>query len=77
VRAHLLHLGGLFDRVEIVADVVNAAAGGCDDIIEAGEVAHEQRLGIGAFGIKPAIGHRLAAAGLIAGIHDVMAKPLQ
>ena len=76
-RPHLLHLGGLLDRVEIVAHVVDAAAGGCDDVIEAGEIAHEQRLGVGAFGVEPAIGHRLAAAGLVARIHDLVAEALQ
>ena len=33
--------GGLLDRVEIVAHVVDAAAGGRDELIEAGEIAHE------------------------------------
>jgi hypothetical protein len=34
---NLLHLGRLFDRIE----VVNAAARGCDDILEAGEIVHD------------------------------------
>jgi hypothetical protein len=76
-RPHLLHCGGLLDRVEIIAHVVDAAAGGRDDIIEAREIAHEQRLSVGAFGVEPAIGHRLAAACLIVRVHDLMAEPLQ
>ena len=44
-RANLLDLVGLLDRVEIIAHVVDAAAGWCHDVVEAGEVAHEQRLG--------------------------------
>ena len=76
-RADLLHLGGLLDGVEIVAHVVDAAAGRRHDVIEAGEVAHEQRLGVGAFGIEPAVRHRLSAAGLIARIDDLVAEPLQ
>ena len=50
---------------------------GADDVVEAGEIAHEQRLGVGAFGVEPAIGHRLAAAGLVARIDDLVAEALQ
>jgi hypothetical protein len=45
---HLLDLDGLLDRVEIVAHVVDAAARGRHGVIEAGEIADEQSLGIGA-----------------------------
>src|ERR1700733_16246997 len=76
-RPHLRHRGGLLDRVEIVAHVVDATARGRDDVIEAGEVAHEQRFGIGAFRIEPAIGHRLSATGLVARVDDLVAEPLQ
>jgi len=76
-RADLLDLVGLLDGVEIVAHMVDAAAGWRYDVVEAGEVAHEQRLRIGALGVEPAICHRLAAAGLIAGVVDGVAKPLK
>src|SRR5258708_4353462 len=76
-RADLLDFVGLFDGVEIVAHVVDAATGRRDDVVEAGEVAYEQRLGVGAFGVEPAIGHRLSATRLIPRIDDVMTEPLQ
>ena len=76
-RTNLLHLGGLLDRIEIVTHVVDAAAGRRHDVIEAGEIAHEQRLGIGAVGIEPAVGHRLAAAGLVARVDDLVAEALE
>ena len=76
-RPNFLHLSGLLDGIEIVAHVVDAAAGRRHDIIEAGEIAHEQHLGIGALGIEPAIGHRLSATGLIARVDDLVAEPLQ
>jgi hypothetical protein len=75
--ADLLDHVGLLDGVEIVAHMVDAAAGRRDDVIEAGEVAHKQRLGVGRFRVEPAIRHRLAAACLIMRVLDVMAKPLQ
>src|ERR1700747_3004587 len=67
---HLLHLCGLFDGVEIVTHMVNATAGGRDDVIEAGEIAHEQSLGVGALGVESTVCHGLPAARLIARIHD-------
>jgi hypothetical protein len=76
-RANLLHLGGLLDRIEIVAHVMDAAAGWRDDVIEAREIAHEQGLGIGAVGIEPAVGHRLSATGLVAWVHDLVAETLE
>ena len=57
--------------------MVDAAAGRRHDVVEAGEVAHEQRLGAGRFRVEPAVRHRLAAAGLIVRVLDVVAKPLQ
>jgi len=65
-RPYLLHLRRLLDGVEIVAYVVDAAARWRNDVIEASEVAHEQRLGIGALGIEAAVRHRLPATGLVA-----------
>jgi hypothetical protein len=57
--------------------MVDATAGGSDDVIKAREVAHEQRLGSGRLRIEPAVRHRLAATGLIARIVDIVAEPLQ
>src|SRR6202011_5057555 len=76
-RADLLDLVGLLYRVEIVPHVVDATAGRGDDAVETGKVAHEQRLGIGAFSVKSAIGHRLATTSLVARVVDIMAEPLQ
>ena len=76
-RANLPDFVGLFDRVEIVAHMMNATAGWRDDVVVAGEIAHEQRLGVRAFGIETAVGHRLAAAGLVARIVDIMTEPLE
>ena len=76
-RTDFLDLVGLLDGVEIVSYIVDATAGRCDDVIEAGEVAHEQRLSGGGFVVEPAIYHRLAAAGLVARVVDVVAEPLE
>jgi hypothetical protein len=76
-RPNFLHLGGLLDGVEIVAHVVDAAARRSHDIIEVGKIAHEQRLGVGTFGVEPAIGHRLPTAGLVARVYDLVAEALQ
>src|SRR6516164_1033171 len=76
-RPHLFHLGGLLDRIEIVAHMVDAAARWRDHIVEAGEIAHEQRLRVGGLNIKPAIGHWLSAAGLVARVYDLVTEPFQ
>jgi hypothetical protein len=76
-RADHLHDVGPLDGVEIVSHMVDAAAGRRHDVVEAGEVAHKQRLGVGRFRVKPAVRHRLAAACLIVRVLDVVAKPLQ
>src|SRR5260221_5883147 len=76
-RADLLDLVGLLDGVEIVAHMVDAASRGRDDVVEAGEVAHEQRLGLRRLGVEPAIRHRLPAARLVARIHDLVAETLE
>jgi hypothetical protein len=75
--AHLLDLFGLLDGVETVAYKVDAATLGRHDVIEAGEVAHEQRFRGGGLGVEAGIGHRLPAAGLVARLDDLAAKPLQ
>ena len=75
--ANLLNLICLFDRVEIVPHMAHAASRGRDDVVEAGEIAHEQRFRSSAFGIETAVGHRLAAAGLVKGIADLVAEALE
>jgi hypothetical protein len=40
-RADLLHVCGLLDGIEIVADVMDAAARGSDNVIKVGEIAHD------------------------------------
>src|SRR5438132_4322727 len=64
--ANLLDLRCLFNRIEIGTHVVNTAARGRNDVIEAGKIAHEQRLRVGAVGIEPAVCHWLPATGLVA-----------
>jgi len=71
------HLGGLHDGIEIIAHVVYAAPRGRDDVVEAGEIAHEQRFGGGAFRVEAAIGHRLPATGLIAWVNHLVPQTLE
>ena len=75
--ANFFDLGRLFDRIKIVAHVVHTAAGGSDDIVEAGKIPHEQRFRGGAIGVEPAVRHRLSAAGLVTRIDDLVIEPLQ
>src|ERR1700758_2499150 len=74
---NFLHLGALIDGVEIVAHVVDAATRRPYDVIESGEIAHEQGLGSSTFGVEPAIGHRLSTTGLVARIHNLVAEALE
>ena len=76
-RTDLLHLIGLFDRVEIVAHMVDAASLWRHDVIETREVAHKQGFCGCAIGVEAVIGHRLPAAGLVARVYDFMAEALQ
>jgi hypothetical protein len=76
-RADLRHRVGLLDRVEIVTHMVDAAAGRCHDIVEAGEVLHKQRLGAGRVHVEPAVRHRLAAARLVERIDELMSESLE
>jgi hypothetical protein len=75
--ANMLDFVGLLYGVEIVAHVVDAAAGRRHDAVEDCKVTHEQRFGVGCISIVTAIGHRPAAAGLVAGIFDVVANSSQ
>ena len=76
-RADVLDLRRLFDRVELVADMVDAATRRRNDIVEAAEVAHEERFGGSAIGVKSAICHGLPTTGLIPGIDDLVPEALQ
>src|ERR1700722_5849439 len=71
------HFARLLDRIQIVPDVMHAAARGCDDVVEAREIAHEQRFCRPAFVIEAAVRHRLAATGLVARINDFVPKALE
>src|SRR5262245_4442460 len=76
-RTAIPHLASVLDGVEMIADMMDAAAGRPNHIIEPGEIAHEERLGRRTIGIEPAIGHRLPTAGLVARIDDLMAEALE
>ena len=71
------HFGSLFDRVQIIPDVMNAAPRGCDHVVETREIAHVQRLRRRAFLIEAAVRHGLTATGLIARIDHLMPEALQ
>ena len=75
--ANLRHGRGLLDRIEIVAHKVDAATLWRHHAIEVREIAHEQGFRVGSLGIEAGIGHRLPAAGLVAGVDDFMAEALQ
>ena len=77
LRAHRLHGGSLLDRSHLVAHVVRAASRRRDDLAVAGEVAREQRLGVACVAVAAAVGHRLAAAGLVERVVDVAAEALE
>ena len=67
----------LFDRRKVISNMMHATAGGADNIIEALEIAGEQRLGSSGLRFKSTIGHRLAAAGLFGRIDDVETETLE
>jgi hypothetical protein len=77
VAAHRLHRRRLLDRGQLVADVVRAASRRRHDVLVAGEVAREQRLGVARLGVAAAVGHRLAAACLLERIVDLAADALE
>ncbi len=71
--ADLLHLVRLLDGVQVVANLVDAAPGRRHHVIVRGEVPDEQRLGRRGLFMAPGVGHRLAAAGLVARVIHVEA----
>src|SRR5438270_12694494 len=75
-RADLLDLVGLLYGIEIVAHVVDAAAGRRNNVVEARAVAHEQGLGAGAFSVEPTVRHWLSAGSPIARISAILREPL-
>src|SRR5262249_11986515 len=76
-RPHLLDRRRLLDRVEIVANVVDAAAGGAHDVVESREVADEEGFGGRAVGVEAAVGHGLSAAGLVTRVDDLVSEALE
>ncbi len=75
--AHGAHNLGLLDRREVLAHLVHAAAGRGDDVVVAGEIAHEELLGGARLRAAAGVGHRLAAAGLVERVFDLAAKAFQ
>jgi len=75
--ADLPGLGRLFDRIEVIPDVVDAAPGWPDDRVEILEAVDEEGFGGGGIVLATAVGHRLAAAGLVERILDRAAEPLE
>jgi hypothetical protein len=73
----LADLGRLFDRVEVEADVVDAAPGRPDDRVELLEALDEVGFGGGGIFLATAVGHRLPAAGLLERILDRAAEPFE
>jgi hypothetical protein len=75
--ANRFHLWRLLNGIEIVAHMMDTAAGRRDDTIKAGEIAHEQGFGRGAIGVEATIRHWLSATALIARINDIVVKALE
>lgn len=71
------HLGGLFGGVEVEADVVDATSRRADHRLVVAEAAREVGLGGRRLEWTTAVGHRLAAAGLIGRIPGLDAQPLE
>jgi len=67
----------LLDRVEVEPDVVDAAPGRPDDRVEILEAPDEVGFGGGGIVLATAVGHRLAAAGLVERVLDRAAEPLE
>ena len=61
----------------MAADVVHAASGRPDDVIEPCEVSDKQRFRACGVGFEAGVAHWLAAAGLVRWIGHVEAEPLQ
>ncbi len=67
----------LFNRVQVEPDVVDTAPGRPDDRVEILEALDEEGLGGRGIFLAAAVGHRLAAAGLVERIIDGAAEPLE
>ncbi len=77
VGTNLRDFIGLRDRGQMLAHVMDATRGRPDDVVVAGEVAREHALGAGGLGLRAAVGHRLAAAGLLLRIVDLDAEAFE
>src|SRR5262249_26359592 len=75
--SHLAGLGRLIDRVEVEADVVDAAPGRPDNRVEFLEAVDEVGFGGGGVFLAAAVGHRLSAAGLLERVLDRTAEPFE
>ena len=67
----------LLNRVEVEPDMVDAACGRPDDRVEILEAADEEGFGGGGIVLATAVGHRLAAAGLIERVFDRATESLE
>ncbi len=76
-RTDLFHVVGLLDRIEVVANMVNATTGGCNDLVKPGKIAHEKALGGGAVSVEAAVCHWLTAACLVSWIVDLVAEAFE
>ena len=76
-RSNFTDCFGLRHGGKMHADVMHAASGRPDDVIEPCEVSHEQRFRARGVGFEAGVAHWLAAAGLVGWIGDVEAEPLQ
>ncbi len=77
VGADLPDFIGLLERGQMLAHVMDATRRRPDDVVVAGEVARKHALGAGCLGLRAAVGHRLAAAGLLLRIVDLDAEAFE
>jgi hypothetical protein len=74
---NLLRLRGLFDRIKMEPDVVDAAARRPDDRVELFEALDKESLGRSGIVLATTVSHRLPAAGLIERVFDRAAEPFE
>jgi hypothetical protein len=68
---------GLVNRVKVAAYLFYATSGWSDDVVVLLEVLHKEKFGRGGIGLISAIGHGLAAAGLIEWVTHIKPESLQ
>jgi hypothetical protein len=71
------HIGGLFASIQVIADVMHAAAGRSDYRIVIAEAYGKMSFRLGGRRLIAAISHRLTAASLSFGEFHLMAQSLQ